>query len=127
MDQPQTGPAATPPPASSQPPAGQPGQPAPQKMSSGVKVLLWLVGGCLTLAILGVIVAVAFTWWGARKVKQGVQKYTPDMEKMKENADKLNQESEEWQKKSQEFRDNMTNPEELQNQIPANPNDIPQR
>lgn len=105
------GPATPPPPM---PPVQ--GPPPAQKKSNA---WIWILGGCLGIVILGIIVFVALGWWGARKVKKETEKYLPNLEQMKENADKWNKEAEEWEKKSQEFRENLPNPEEMQNQFPA--------
>jgi hypothetical protein len=119
---PESTPSAQQPPAPAQPPTSAPNQPAQPKS----KVWIWILGGCLAIVVLAIIVLVALGWWGARKVKNEIQKYTPDMERMKENTDKWNKESEEWQKKSEEYRENLPNPDELQNQLPADPNNPPQ-
>ena len=94
-----------------------PGQPAPtvaappQKKSNA---WIWILGGCLGIVILGIIAMVALGWWGARKAKKELEKYTPNLQEMNENADKWNKEAEEWEKKSEEFRNSMPNPEDLQ-------------
>lgn len=118
MDQPRKEPVATQSPAA--PSQNQPAQPKSHAW-------IWILGGCFGLAILALIIMLALGWWGARKVKREMEKYTPDVQRMKENADKWDQESEEWQRKSQEFRENMPNPEDLQNQIPPGPSDLPQQ
>lgn len=105
--------AATPPPQI--PPAQtQPQQPTqaaePPKKSHA---WIWVLGGCLGIVILGVIAMVALGWWGARKAKKGLEKYTPNLEQMKENSDKWNKEAEEWERKSEEFRNSMPNPEDF--------------
>jgi hypothetical protein len=115
---------ATPPPMVSPvqaPATGQ--QPAPPQKKS--HAWIWILGGCAGIVILGIIAMVALGWWGARKAKKELEKYTPNLEQMKENADKWSKEAEEWEKKSEEFRNNMPNPEDLQNQLPPPPGNIP--
>jgi len=92
-------------------PPQQPGQaPTSAKKSNA---WIWILGGCLGIVILGVIAAVALGWWGARKAKKELEKYTPGLEQMKANADKWNQEAEEWEKKSEEFRNSLPDPEDF--------------
>src|SRR5215467_1530395 len=57
-------PAATP-----QPPAGSP-PPAPPAKGSGAKVLMWVLGGCATIAVLGILVVTGLVWYGVHKAKQ---------------------------------------------------------
>lgn len=67
----------------------------------------WIVGGCLIVVLL-IIASIIFAgWWGAKKVKNEIEKYEPTMEGVKNNIDKMNKEAEEWEKKSQELQKNM--------------------
>ena len=66
------------------------------------------MGGCLGIVVLAILAMVLLGWWGARKVKKELEKYTPNIKELKENT-------EEWQKKSEEFRENLPNPEDFPN------------
>lgn len=96
----------TPPPPQTAPAGAAP----PPKKNT---VWIWVLGGCLGILVLAGIAAVALGWWGARKAKRELEKYTPNLEQMKENADKWNKEAEEWEKKSEEFRNSLPNPEDF--------------
>jgi len=93
------------------PPPVQPGQTPPTQKKSNAWI--WILGGCLGIVILGIIVFVALGWWGARKVKKEMEKYTPSAQKIQENINRMNKEAEGWEKKSQEFQENLPNPEDF--------------
>ena len=57
-------PAATP-----QPPSGSPPTTPPAK-GSGAKVFLWILGGCATITVLGILVVTGLVWYGVHKAKQ---------------------------------------------------------
>ncbi|HKF19959.1 MAG TPA: hypothetical protein VKE93_00240 [Candidatus Angelobacter sp.] len=57
-------PAATP-----QPPSGSPPT-APPAKGSGAKVFLWVLGGCATIVVLGILVVSGLVWYGVHKAKQ---------------------------------------------------------
>lgn len=86
----------------------------------------WIIGGCVLIILIAVGSMATLGWWGARKVKKEMQKYTPSAERMKENLDRMNEEAAEWEKKSQELRETMPDPEDLQNQLPADSGVYPQ-
>jgi len=110
MDQP-TGTQNQTPPAPAQPASPPPAQTPPAQKKSNAWI--WILGGCLGIAILAMIAMVALGWWGARKAKQELEKYTPDLEEMKKNADEWSKEAEEWEKKSKEFQESLPNPEDM--------------
>jgi hypothetical protein len=60
---------STTPSASPQPSPGA-AAPAPAKSGSGGKVFLWILGGCLTIVVLGVVVFAAFSYFVVHKIKQ---------------------------------------------------------
>jgi cytochrome c-type biogenesis protein CcmH/NrfG len=90
-----------------------PVQPAVPPAAKKSHAWIWILGGCLGIVIIGVIAMVALGWWGARKAKKELEKYTPGLEQMKENADKWSKESEEWEKKAQELQNSLPNPEDF--------------
>jgi hypothetical protein len=57
--------------ASPQPPAG--GPPAAPAKGSGGKVLLWILGGCATIVVLGVLAFAAIGFFVAHKVKEATK------------------------------------------------------
>lgn len=74
----------------------------------------WVLGGCLTVVILGMIAFLALGWWGMRKVKNEIQ---PNIDNIKSDIEKMNKEGEEWEKKSKEFRESLPNPEDITNDL----------
>ena len=101
--------------ASAPAPAPQTSAPAPaSKKSNAWK---WILGGCLFVVIISLIAMVALGWWGARKVKNEIKKYEPNLEEIKNNMEKMSKEGEGWQKKSEEFRNTLPNPEDFQNEV----------
>jgi Tfp pilus assembly protein PilO len=80
----------------------------------------WVIGGCLLVVIIIAAIVVGLGWWGARKVKQEMQNYQPNVEGIKESIDEMNKEAEEWQKKSEDFRNSVPDPEELQKEMEKN-------
>jgi hypothetical protein len=87
---------------------------------------VWIIGGCLTIIILGGIVTGVLLWWGYRTAKKTfkeqapqIQEFKGKLEEMNAEAEKWNQEADQWERKSQEMRDLLPNPEDLEIPAPA--------
>jgi hypothetical protein len=57
-------------PSSSPQPSTGAAAPAPAKSGSGGKVFLWILGGCLTIVVLGIVAFAAISFFVVHKVKQ---------------------------------------------------------
>jgi uncharacterized protein HemX len=86
------------------PPQPQPPvQPQPaQGTSKGLKIFLWILGGCLALVLIIGIVIAGLVWWGAKKVKNELEKTQPQVEQwgkeMQKQADEMQKQAEQMQK-----------------------------
>lgn len=86
------------------------GQAVPQKKS---KVWLWILGGCLTIIVIGALIIGGLVWWGARKAKKFINENQPKLEEMQKGADEWQEKSKDWQeemeKAQQEMEKNLPN------------------
>lgn len=73
----------------------------------------WVLGGCFAFMIIIMVIVLIIGWLGIRKVKKEIDN-NQTIEDVKSGLDKMNRESEEWQKKSEELRNNLPDPEGLQ-------------
>ncbi|PJA87192.1 MAG: hypothetical protein CO141_00650 [Candidatus Moranbacteria bacterium CG_4_9_14_3_um_filter_42_9] len=96
-----------------------PQEPAPAATPKKSYVWAWLLGSCLGIAILGFIALGALGWWGARKIKNEIQKKGPNIEQLKENVEKINREGAEWEKKSKELRESLPSQEDFPSELPS--------
>jgi hypothetical protein len=86
-----------------------PNQPVAQTVIVKKSPWPWIVGGCLLIVILVIGAFVFLGWWGARKVKDEMNKYQPTMDNVKNSVDEMNKQAEDWQKKSQDLQKNVPN------------------
>jgi len=92
--------------------------PAPQKKSY---VWLWVIGGCLMIIILifGAILAVG--WWGAKKIKKGIEENQPRIEQWQKEAEEMQKNAEKFQEEMNKIQNNIPS------QIPADdPTSVPE-
>jgi len=94
-----------------------PNQPVNQNAIVKKNPWLWIIGGCLIIAILIVASIIFVGWRGAKKVGNEIKKYEPTAENLKNNIDKLSKEAEEWDKKSQELQENLPDPEDFSEEL----------
>ncbi len=108
-------PPQTPPQMPIQQPQQNPQQPMPaQPAQKKSQAWAWVLGGCLTVVVLGMIAFLALGWWGMRKVKNEIQ---PNIDNIKSDIEKMNKEGEEWEKKSKEFMESIPDPEDITNDL----------
>lgn len=92
-------------------PPVQPQQPQPQyqpqpqpaqKTSSGLKIFLWILGGCLVFFLIIMVVIAALGWWGIRTAKNELEKSQPQIEQwskdMQKQAEDMQKQTEQLQK-----------------------------
>ena len=103
-------------------PTQQPNNPATpiqpqgtQGNSKGLKIFLWILGGCLALILIIGIVIAGLVWWGAKKVKTEIEKNKPQIEQWSKDMQK---QAEDMQKQAQEVQKNL--PPVPTNDIPSN-------
>jgi len=91
----------------SQQPAQQPVNPAPQQQvpqqssSSGLKIVLWILGGCLGIAIIIGLVMAGLTWWGVRTAKNKLNEMKPQLEQYSKEMEKQSKSIQEEIEKAQ--------------------------
>lgn len=69
----------------------------------GNKTVLWVVGGCLAIVILGFLITAGLVWFGFRKVKHELKESKPKIEQWSKEVQKMQEQAEKAQKEMQNF------------------------
>lgn len=93
-------------------------QQPPQSTSTKKFPWLWLIGGCLMISILAIIVLAILAWWGAHKISQELNEYSPAITDVQETIDAAKKEQEEWREMSNHMQQNLSDLEEQMQNIP---------
>ncbi len=79
---------------------------------------LWIIGGCLGVCLLIFITLVILGWMAARKIKNEINEFSPQVDQFKESVEKVGNIQEQAEAMSQEFQNNLSELEKSQTQIP---------
>lgn len=88
--------------------------------TSGKKtpVWVWILSGCLIVAVLTGLLFGLLGYWGFHKAKKEINKQKPNFEQMQKDFEKAGKDAQEWQEKAEEMQKSMPNPEDLKYPMP---------
>ena len=80
----------------------QPNAPAPvPEAKNSNKTILWVIGGCLIVIIVGFLITAGLVWFGVRKVKRELKENQPKLEQWGKDVQKMQEQAEKAQREKQ--------------------------
>ena len=68
---------------------------------------IWIISGCLIIAVLTMVMFGVMLFWGYHKAKQEIKKQQPNIENFQNQLEQTGKNAEEWNKKTQELQKNI--------------------
>ena len=87
----------------------------PQKKKSP---WLWIIGGCLGICLLIFVTLAILGWMAARKIKNEINEFSPQVDQFKESVEKVGNIQEQAEVISEEIQKNISELEKSQTQAP---------
>lgn len=91
---------------------------APNTGNKKTPIWIWLLGGCLIIAVITILIFGFLGYWGFKKAKHEINKQKPEFEQFQKDMEKAGKDAEEWQKQADEIQKSMPNPEDLKYPMP---------